>query len=133
MMFVTAQQLEQQMPDATRLLSDEPEMETSLHYVYDRYKNHVRVFKLMGTSYEAISLPENRFWLEELELGLGLWQGSYQQTTGLWLRWYNTAGWVPTRREQAEQERQWAELEHQRAERLAEYLRSQGIYPDSLS
>ncbi|MBD2488096.1 Uma2 family endonuclease [Aulosira sp. FACHB-615] len=31
-MFVTAQQLEQQMPDATRLLSDEPEMETSLHY-----------------------------------------------------------------------------------------------------
>jgi Uma2 family endonuclease len=32
-MFVTAQQLEQQMPDATRLLSDEPEMETSLHYM----------------------------------------------------------------------------------------------------
>ena len=33
MMFVTAQQLEQQMPDATRLLSDEPEMETSLYYM----------------------------------------------------------------------------------------------------
>lgn len=80
----------------------------------------------MGTRYEAISLPENRFWLEELELGLGLWQGTYQQTTGLWLRWYNAAGWVPTRREQAEQERQ-------RAERLAEYLRSQGVDPDSLS
>ncbi|MEH2413103.1 Uma2 family endonuclease [Nostoc sp.] len=32
-MFVTAQELEQQMPDATRLLSDEPEMETSLHYM----------------------------------------------------------------------------------------------------
>ncbi|WGV25480.1 Uma2 family endonuclease [Halotia branconii] len=32
-MFVTAQQLEKQMPDATRLLSDEPEMETSLHYM----------------------------------------------------------------------------------------------------
>ena len=32
-MFVTAQQLEQQMPDATRLLSDEPEMETSVHYM----------------------------------------------------------------------------------------------------
>jgi Uma2 family endonuclease len=28
-----AQQLEQQMPDATRLLSDEPEMESSLHYL----------------------------------------------------------------------------------------------------
>ncbi|MHC5720385.1 MAG: Uma2 family endonuclease, partial [Nostoc sp.] len=66
--------------------------------------------------YEAISLPENRFFLAELELGLGLWQGSYQQTTGLWLRWYNAAGWVPTRTEQAEQERQWAEQERQRAE-----------------
>lgn len=33
-MFVTAQQLEQQMPDATRLLSDEPEMESSLHYMH---------------------------------------------------------------------------------------------------
>jgi hypothetical protein len=113
----------------------------------------LRVFKLIGTRYEAISLPENRFWLAELELGLGLWQGSYQQTAGLWLRWYNTAGWVPTRREQAEQERQRAEQErqqaeqerqradqerqradqeYQRAERLADYLRSQGIDPNNL-
>lgn len=83
-------------------------------------------FQLISTRYEAISLPENRLWLQELELGLGLWQGSYQQTTGLWLRWYNSAGWVPTQREQAEQERQ-------RADRLAEYLRSQGVDPDSLS
>jgi hypothetical protein len=44
----------------------------------------------------------------------------------LWLRWYNAAGWVPTSKEKAEQERQ-------RADRLAEYLRSQGIDPDSLS
>ncbi len=46
--------------------------------------------------------------------------------TGLWLRWYNSAGWMPTQREQAEQERQ-------RADRLAKYLRSQGVDPDSLS
>ncbi|MDZ8078379.1 MAG: Uma2 family endonuclease [Nostoc sp. DcaGUA01] len=96
------------------------------YLIYDRYKNHLRAFQLIGTRYEAISLPENRFWFQELELGLGLWQGSYQQTTGLWLRWYNAAGWVPTLKEKAEQERQ-------RADRLAEYLRSQGINPDSLS
>ncbi|MEH1951378.1 MAG: Uma2 family endonuclease [Nostoc sp.] len=131
------------------------------YVIYDRYENHLRAFQLMGTRYEAIPLPENRFFLAELELGLGLWQGSYQQTTGLWLRWYNSAGWVPTRREQAEQERQRAEQERQRAEqerqraeqerqraeqehqraeqerqradRLAEYLRSQGIDPENLS
>ena len=68
-------------------------------------------FKLIGTRYEAISLQENRLRLEELELGLGLWQGSYQQTTGLWLRWYNAAGWVLTRGEQAEQECQRAKRE----------------------
>ncbi|MEH2231682.1 MAG: hypothetical protein V7K71_19005 [Nostoc sp.] len=86
----------------------------------------MRAFKLSGTRYEAISLSENRFFLAELELGLGLWQGTYRQTIGLWLCWYNSAGWVPTQREQAEQERQ-------RADRLAEYLRSQGIDPDNLS
>ncbi|MEA5600747.1 hypothetical protein [Nostoc sp. UHCC 0252] len=33
-MFVRAQKLEQQMPDARQLLSDEPEMEISLHYMH---------------------------------------------------------------------------------------------------
>jgi Uma2 family endonuclease len=33
MSAITAQELEAQMPDATKLLSDEPEMESSLHYV----------------------------------------------------------------------------------------------------
>jgi Uma2 family endonuclease len=32
-MGLTAQQLEAEMPDATQLLSDEPEMESSLHYM----------------------------------------------------------------------------------------------------
>ena len=31
-MYLTAQELADQMPDATQLLSDEPEMESSLHY-----------------------------------------------------------------------------------------------------
>ncbi len=107
------------------------------YVVYDRYENNLRAFRLNGTRYEAVPLAEKRFWLEELELGLGLWQGIYQQTSGLWLRWYNTAGWLPTfnekveqerqRAEQecqrAEQERQRAEQERQRADRLAEYLR----------
>jgi Uma2 family endonuclease len=110
------------------------------YVVYDRYENNLRAFQLNGTRYEPITLSEQRFWLEELELGLGLWQGTYQQTTGLWLRWYNSTGWIPTLAEKAEQEyqraeqeRQRAEQERQRADRLAEYLRSQGIDPDNLS
>ena len=33
MSAITAQELELQMPDASKLLSDEPEMESSLHYM----------------------------------------------------------------------------------------------------
>ncbi len=71
---------------------------------------------------------------------MGLWQGSYENTTGLWLRWYDASHqWKPTpteqveqERQRAEQERQRAEQERQRAEKLAEYLRNQGIDPDNL-
>jgi len=58
-------------------------------------------------------------------VGLGLWQGSYQGTEGLWLRWYDHTGWIPTPVERAD-------TESQRAEKLAAYLRSQGIDPDNL-
>ncbi|MEH1784748.1 MAG: Uma2 family endonuclease [Nostoc sp.] len=53
-MFVTAQQLEQQMPDATRLLSDEPEMETSLHYMQ---------LLLLVTSLEWLWRDSNDFFI----------------------------------------------------------------------
>ncbi|WP_333215400.1 Uma2 family endonuclease [Microcoleus sp. S36b_A4] len=50
------------------------------YIIYDRYQNQLRVFRLNGTRYEALSLPDGRLWLEEMQLGLGLWQGSYQGT-----------------------------------------------------
>ena len=102
------------------------------YVVYDRYENNLRAFRLNGTRYEPTSLTNQRFWLAEVELGLGLWQGCYQQTTGLWLRWYDAEGWIPTLAEQAQQEQQRADEERQKAERLANYLRSQGIDPDNL-
>jgi len=61
------------------------------------------------------------FLLEDIQLGLGLWQGSYQNRERLWLRWYDRGGnWVLTpaelEQERAEQEGQRAEQERQRAE-----------------
>jgi Uma2 family endonuclease len=53
-MFVTAQQLEQQMPDATRLLSDEPEMESSLHYMQ---------LLILVTSLEWLWRDQNDFFI----------------------------------------------------------------------
>ena len=114
--------------------------------IYDRYENNLRAFEISVSGYKPIPLSEQRFWIQSLGLGLGLWQGVYQGTEGLWLRWYDQTGWVQTLAEMAEAERQRAEAESQRAEaesqraeaerhradRLAEYLRSQGLDPDNL-
>jgi hypothetical protein len=48
------------------------------------------------------------------------------------LRWYDQSGWLPTPVEQAKAESQRADAESQRANKLAAYLRSQGIDPEHL-
>jgi hypothetical protein len=112
----------------------------------------LRVFQLIATKYQAVELSEPKFWFPELKLGLGVWQGEYQGTEGLWLRWYDADGnWAATSEERAEQETQRAEMEclraeqetqraeqetqradkeRLRAERLAEKLRSLGVNLD---
>jgi len=102
------------------------------YVVYDRYENNLRAFEISANGYKPILLTEQRFWIPSLGLGLGLWQGVYQGTEGLWLRWYDQTGWIPTLAERAEAESQRAEAESQRADKLAAYLRSQGIDPDNL-
>jgi Uma2 family endonuclease len=91
------------------------------YVVFDRYHNQLRVFRLVATRYESIELAaeplQQRYWFAEIQIGLGVWQGQYQGTAGLWLRWYDAAGnWLPTAAEQAKQERQQVEQERQRAE-----------------
>jgi Uma2 family endonuclease len=102
------------------------------YVVYDRYENNLRAFRLSGIRYEPIDIVSGRLWFEELQLGLGLWQGEYQATEGLWLRWYDADGWILTLVEKAASSERQAATERQRADRLAEYLRSQGIDPDNL-
>jgi Uma2 family endonuclease len=103
------------------------------YVVFDRYTNQMRVFGLDRTRYQEIPVTNQRIWFEEIRLGLGVWQGIYQGTEGLWLRWFNAADrWLPTASEWAQLESQRAELESQRAERLAARLRELGEDPDWL-
>jgi Putative restriction endonuclease len=80
------------------------------------------------TPAQGISDAGQMVWLEEVGLGLTLWEGQFEEdTTRLWLRWCDRDGQVvPTGAERAEMERQ-------RAERLAERLRAMGVNPDELS
>jgi Uma2 family endonuclease len=88
---------------------------------------------------------ECRFWLPEMQLFLGVWQGELDNRSGYWLRWWDEEGnlllWGTERveqeqqraeqeRQRAEQEQQRAEQERQRAERLAAQLRAAGIDPE---
>jgi hypothetical protein len=77
------------------------------------------------------------FWIPEMQLFLGAWQGTRENRQGHWLRWWDEQGnlllWgtekVEQERQRAEQEYQRAEQEYQRAERLKAQLRAAGIEP----
>ncbi|MGY2800854.1 Uma2 family endonuclease [Thermostichus sp. MS-CIW-25] len=75
-------------------------------------------------------VPFASTWLEDIGLGLTLWQGSFEGVNTEWLRWCDREGEVlPTGEEKAALEQQRAEAERQRAEALLELLRSHGIAP----
>jgi Uma2 family endonuclease len=112
--------------------------------VFNRYTNQLRIFQLTGRHYQELSLEGGRLWIPDLQLGLGLWQGRYQEIERLWLRWFDGNGdWIATpveaersraeaERSRAEAERSRAEAERSRADRLAERLRNMGIDPDQV-
>jgi Uma2 family endonuclease len=95
----------------------------------------LRVLELHGRRYQ----PMASAWMDQVGLGLTLWQGMYEDGEALWLRWCDREGQViPTGRELAEQERQRTEQERQRTEqqtervkRLEAQLRALGIEPSS--
>jgi Uma2 family endonuclease len=93
------------------------------HYiVYSRYTAQLRYFKLEGGSYHEQTVGEvsPAVWLDELEIGLGIWQGEFEGVPDSWLRWCNREGhWLltDTEQEQLEKEQERAAREQERAAR----------------
>jgi Uma2 family endonuclease len=78
----------------------------------------LKVFVLTGKRYQELSSP---FWLEEIGLGLTLWEGAFEEHQDIWLRWCDRQGQViPTGAERANQEAQRANQEAQRANQEAQ-------------
>ncbi|MDM8527450.1 Uma2 family endonuclease, partial [Anaerolineales bacterium HSG24] len=92
-----------------------------LYYVmfdplYQLSNEILRMYQLDSRSgmYQAL----NRAWFPKLGLGLTLWEGEFEGTHAMWLRWCNSQGeLILTGAERAEREQQRAEQERQRAER----------------
>lgn len=114
--------------------------------IYIIQTGQLEVYNWVNTRYRRLE-PNDRghYPIELMGVELGVWFGSYQNQTERWLRWWDNQGNLlltgseraRLERLHAEQERQRAEAERERAdrereqkERLAAYLRSQGIDPD---
>ncbi len=104
------------------------------HYiVYSRYTQRLRYFKLVGRQYEEQNINNDAvqaLWLDDLNVGLGIWTGEFEGIRGHWLRWCDAQGnWFLTDTEQAQNQNQAAQ---QRADRLAQRLRDLGVDPDQI-
>lgn len=103
------------------------------HYiVYSRYTQRLRYFRLIDSRYQEQPLPSTNplIWLDDFNVGLGVWQGEFDGVPSYWLRWCDAVGnwfWTDTEAERIAKERA-----QQRADQLAERLRSLGVDPDAL-
>ncbi|MBV9386481.1 MAG: Uma2 family endonuclease [Chroococcidiopsidaceae cyanobacterium CP_BM_ER_R8_30] len=97
----------------------------------------LKVWALQQKRYVELPTP---YWLESVELGLTLWEGTFEGRQDLWLRWCDRsrdviltgaerAGEAEERAGEAEERADEAE---QKAQRLAERLRAMGINPDEI-
>jgi Uma2 family endonuclease len=104
------------------------------HYlVYDKRDQQLRYFKLTDGAYqEQPTLANNpRIWLDDLEIGLAVWQGQFGGLPKHWIRWCDRSGnplltdteaalqreaIAQRQQQQAEMERQQAEAERQQVE-----------------
>jgi hypothetical protein len=129
-------------------------LQIPVYGIFQPKTGELDVYRLVVGKYEQ-QLPDenNHYWLEEIQLFLGVWQGSKAEFTTYWLRWWdkeeNLLLWgselLTKEKQQAEQARQLAEQERQRAEQaelaleqernyrqlLVQKLRELGVEPDT--
>lgn len=108
-------------------------MRASYYIVYDPTnqlsEEILRIYELRGMRYSQTS----ETWLEQVGLGLTLWQGEFEARQDSWLRWCDRDGNVLlTGDERASNAEQRASSAEQRATKLAEKLREMGIDPDNI-
>ncbi|MGD1898871.1 MAG: Uma2 family endonuclease [Phormidesmis sp.] len=110
------------------------------YIVYSQHTGRLRYFQHNGQRFEEQPVNVNQtpaLWLDDLDIGLGIWDDYFEGLPGPWLRWCDADGnWMLTDTEKErlakEQAQQTAQQAQETAERLAEKLRSLGIDPSNL-
>lgn len=94
--------------------------------IFQPETGELELYRLDNSGHYQIQTADenNRHWVGELNLFLGIWQGNRENRTGYWLRWWDERGelllWGS----------ELAAKERQRAERLAAQLRALGVEPE---
>jgi Uma2 family endonuclease len=101
-------------------------LEVPYYVIFEPDVGELEVYQLDDSGRYQLSNPDanNLYWIAQIGLFLGRWQGTRENRTGYWLRWWDEKGqlllWG------MEKSRQLVE----RAERLAAQLRAAGIEPE---
>ncbi len=108
-------------------------LEVPNYAIFEPSTGELEVYKLDDSGNYQLQTPDanNRYFIAQINLFLGVWQGIRENRNDYWLRWWDENGelllWGS---EAATQQHQRAEAESQRAERLAQQLRDAGIEPE---
>jgi len=90
------------------------------------------MYELVGGQYQRMMAnSRGHYPIPSMEVEIGVWEGSYQNQTQCWLRWWDLQGnllLIGSERAIAAEQR--AETAEEKAARLAERLRELGVDPD---
>ncbi len=101
-------------------------LEVPYYVIFEPDSGELEVYQLDDSGRYQLRSPDanNLYWIAQRDLFLGRWQGTRENRTGYWLRWWDEKGqlllWG------MEKSRQLVE----RAEKLAAQLRAAGIEPE---
>jgi len=100
------------------------------YLIFDPSTGIFEVHRLQNSGKYELRSPDenNRYWLEEMDLFIGVWSGKRENRDGYWLRWWDKDGnlllWGF---ESVEKERREKEVALQRLAELEKRLRDAGI------
>jgi len=98
------------------------------YVIFEPESGGMELYRLdAGGIYRSQLMNEpGRYWIPELQLFLGVWQGEREHRSGYWLRWWDEAAQLLLWRSEV------LEAERERSQRLAEALRALGVDPETV-
>jgi len=97
------------------------------YVIFSRTSGEWQVFKLQNKRYQQLAIKDESFWFPKIQLGLGLWSGTYNNFDHFWLRWYDQDGWIPTQQDSIEEEKQRADSAEAELARLKVLIAEKGL------